>query len=466
MDVLSYQLEDADQFWDELNDISSWECRSNWTISQALRAYLRLAAMYMDQYLVSDEDLTKCIHELILSNVFARNRAYARRILISILTLEDELDIATKTLIGAVLLMDGRRHTSTLEMLEEEEASQKVIDTLWDDRHSSPRLHRLFLELLYEMCRVQKLRLSDLDTIREDFFDFLFMTVEKSGDDSDPYNLAVMKVLLALNEQYMIAELSAQEGQQSIVNKMFKVLKNRADQYRTFGENLVFLFNRGADVVLQLMMMKVFYLIFTTPETYEYIYLNDLKVLLSVIVRELNDLSCEEEKLRHTYLRILHPLLQNTQLKQEEYKRDQLVAVLESLASEDVSVGPLGEQDNTTQRLSRRCLGVPWLDYTTPVSTGVSTPILELTPATTISEPENSAGQNGPGGIAGATAGIITPVSSEPLPKKSTFLGLPKKKPPPRPSPRKLINLSIRNTSAYDVASVHDHHHSHHHNHH
>ena len=46
---------------------------------------------------------------------------------------------------------------------------------------------------------------------------------------------------------------------------------------------------------LQLLILKLLYLIFTTPETYEYFYNNDLRVLVDVFIRELHDLPDDAE---------------------------------------------------------------------------------------------------------------------------------------------------------------------------
>jgi Protein of unknown function (DUF2013) len=51
----------------------------------------------------------------------------------------------------------------------------------------------------------------------------------------------------------------------------------------------------AGDTSLQLLILKLLYLIFTTPETYEYFYNNDLRVLVDVFIRELYDLPDDAE---------------------------------------------------------------------------------------------------------------------------------------------------------------------------
>lgn len=128
----------------------------------------------------------------------------------------------------------------------------------------------------------------------------------------------------------------------------------------TFGENIILLLNRETETSLQLLILKLFYLLFTTHATYEYFYTNDLRVLLDVIIRNLLDLPNELDSLRHTYLRVLYPLLAHTQLNQPpHYKRDEIIKVLSILGcSANAHWEPA---DETTLRLVERVAKVPWL---------------------------------------------------------------------------------------------------------
>jgi len=128
----------------------------------------------------------------------------------------------------------------------------------------------------------------------------------------------------------------------------------------TFGENIILLLNRETETSLQLLILKLLYLLFTTKATHEYFYTNDLRVLLDVIIRNLLDLPNELVSLRHTYLRVLYPLLAYTQLNQPpHYKRDEIVKVLSILGS---SANAHWEPaDETTVRLVERVAKVAWL---------------------------------------------------------------------------------------------------------
>jgi Protein of unknown function (DUF2013) len=107
---------------------------------------------------------------------------------------------------------------------------------------------------------------------------------------------------------------------------------------------------------MQLLLLKILYLLFTTPGTQQYFYTNDLRVLVDVFLRELIDLPEESEALRHTYLRVLNPLLSNTQLQDMAYKRPQIRRTLQAL----VAHSHVREINPTTLWLVDRCLNSPW----------------------------------------------------------------------------------------------------------
>ena len=146
-----------------------------------------------------------------------------------------------------------------------------------------------------------------------------------------------------------------------VTNKVIKILSTHGSSYKTFGENIILLLNRESETSLQLLILKLLYLLFTTPSTYEYFYTNDLHVLLDIILRNLLDLPPSSTALRHTYLRVLYPLLAHTQLKNPpHYKRNELLRLL-VMMSEDGN-NHFGAVDETTKRLVGRCGRVAWLN--------------------------------------------------------------------------------------------------------
>jgi hypothetical protein len=163
----------------------------------------------------------------------------------------------------------------------------------------------------------------------------------------------------------------------SLTNRVIKVLSSHGSAYKTFGENMIYLLNREGETSSQLLILKLLYLLFTNPSTQEYFYTNDLHVLVDILIRNLLDLPADADplpsplteakhspstptSLRHTYLRVLHPLLAYTQLRLgPHYKRDQLRNALFLLA--DATHNHFSRPDETTVRLVGRCINVSWL---------------------------------------------------------------------------------------------------------
>jgi len=143
---------------------------------------------------------------------------------------------------------------------------------------------------------------------------------------------------------------------------------------------MIFMLNRAKhtpeDLCMQHLLLKILYMLFTTPGTSEYFYTNDLRVLVDVLLREVVDLDEENESLRHTYLRVLHPLLNKTQLRNIPYKRPQLVYALESLLGN----ARIRDVNPTTRRLVERCLGGDWcvqFNKSRDVDSGTTSPTSE-----------------------------------------------------------------------------------------
>ncbi|OTA99489.1 hypothetical protein M426DRAFT_325086 [Hypoxylon sp. CI-4A] len=357
-------IENEEHLWNEINRLVAIQCPADAheTIDDALRSWLYLASRYRDEFSQSEDDVANCSQSLLDGYLFHTDPDYVRTQLIYSLLQEDEPN--PLYVIANFLVLDGRAEEATFKRMIEEGCFHRLLELINGRQEDDPGLHRMLLDLMYEMSRIEQLRLEDLLHVDDGFVIYLFQLIEGFSDDvHDPYHYPIIRVLLVLNEQYMVASTSTNEPTSPtapLTNRVVKCLSLYGPYYRTFGENIILLLNRETETSLQLLILKLLYLLFTTKATYEYFYTNDLRVLLDVIIRNLLDLPNELMALRHTYLRVLYPLLSHTQLNQPpHYKKDEIQKLLRILAgSGNTHFAPV---DETTLRLVDRVAKVQWL---------------------------------------------------------------------------------------------------------
>lgn len=166
----------------EIQEILSTPCGSEDLIDNALRSYLGLTTKYKgtdihtdtdtsqltttDEYLHTTLSLTQCLYKLFTSNIFATHADYVRRQIIFGLLQED--DPKTLQLIVTILLFDGRQNETTLQMMNEVGVFPRLLELLQmrtsegDEEGNEEGLQRLLMDMLYEMSRIQRVRIEDL----------------------------------------------------------------------------------------------------------------------------------------------------------------------------------------------------------------------------------------------------------------------------------------------------------------
>ncbi|KAH8726637.1 hypothetical protein GQ44DRAFT_613418 [Phaeosphaeriaceae sp. PMI808] len=366
---VSYNLENEQQFWDEIDDIASTRCQEHEIIDECLRSFLNVTTSYKSEYLQTDYSVAKCIFRLLEGNLYIAHKDYVRRQIIYCVLQEE--DNPTLHVVAAFLLYDGRhsKDDAIFEMMHSESTFPRLVELVqMDSVQEDTKLHQMLLELTYESSRVQRLTPEDFMAVNDDFIIYLLDVIEGVSDDADdPYHYPVIRVLLVLNEQYLVASTNhQQDGRPGVTNRVIKAISTHGMTYKTFGCNLILLLNRESETSLQLLILKLLYLLFGNVSTAEYFYTNDLHVLVDVILRNLIDLphdSAAASALRHTYLRVLYPILTNSQIsKPPHYKRDDLLRLLHLLVTSGTHFAPV---DETTQRLVTRCTSVQWLQPAT-----------------------------------------------------------------------------------------------------
>ncbi|KAF9078354.1 hypothetical protein BDP27DRAFT_1412355 [Rhodocollybia butyracea] len=373
-----YLVDNAQQFWSELEDILTIPKHNIPTLEHldlTLRRSLGLCAAYHQQYLQSPLQLDHACAMLLDSELFQFHSERMNDIVTS--EAESNSNPHFQFIALHILLSFGRRKPDffrtrlrwkpLLPPLMDNVLLELDVEETYFHEAIEAKLRGLSVRLLYEMCRVQKMSLQDLNAWPDSFLDHLFDLVEETRHiQDDTFNYSVIKLLVALNEQFMVASLdpggnsSDENGKNRVLRLLIRRLGTGTSQ--TFAENMIFMLNRAQrtqeDLCMQLLVLKLLYLLFTTKGTEEYFYTNDLRVLVDVFLRELADLDegGDGEQLRHTYLRVLHPLLTKTQLRSTPYKRPQIRNMLESLVRDS----KVRQVNPTTKRLVERCLAGEW----------------------------------------------------------------------------------------------------------
>ncbi|KAF9935499.1 hypothetical protein BGZ67_003387 [Mortierella alpina] len=353
MDFVTYQFESPSQFFDELSDLLE-EGGFHESPEAQVNTFLSLLVQYQDEFLDPvGRDLEQSCYRLFDSDLFQNNTLSIAASIIdrAIQTThtstrrmgddgeDDSQDSHDMWITYNVLLYAGQELPKIYNWMLKSEFFAKLKYQILQTDHM--RLQPLAVNLMYEMCRVQSLKPCDLALADEDYLHYLLDLVERTRDDNDEQlNYGTIKLLLAFNEQYMLNSAACRAASNyTPSNLLLATLSDRPGASCTFGENLIFMLNRAEDTALQMLILKLLYLLFTSPKhtLNEFFYTNDLHVLVDVVLRELRNLPEEEESLRHAYLRVMGPLLTNTQLRSEQaiYKRAEILRCLGELGGGD-----------------------------------------------------------------------------------------------------------------------------------
>ncbi|KAG8806904.1 hypothetical protein FRC17_004735, partial [Serendipita sp. 399] len=347
-----YHIDNAPTFWAELEDVLAVDSKAQLSrIDNALKTFVLICSQYHQLYLQTSLQLEHACSLLLESEIFSWHSERLSEILMSVAA--NDTNPHCELIVHSTLLIYGRKNTAFMRSKQKWKSifpilMDHVLVEMDDDFGGNvdlgrgaattsgvgvpieARLRSLAIGILYEACRVQKFDTQELQMFNDNFIERLFDLVELTRNvDDESLNYSVIKLIVALNEQFMVAtSTDAQSGrrkkERTGSNRIIEVLIRRIHSSKTFGENIIFMLNRAndteEDLVMQLLLLKILYLLFTTPGTQRYFYTNDLRVLVDVFLRELVDLPEESEALRHTYLRVLNPLLTNTQLRETPYK--------------------------------------------------------------------------------------------------------------------------------------------------
>ncbi|GJJ75326.1 hypothetical protein EMPS_07684 [Entomortierella parvispora] len=353
MDFVTYQFESSAQFYAELSDLLE-EGGFHDNPESQVNTFISLIVQYQDEFLdgASGQDLAHCCYRLFDSDLFLNNTlSITSSIIDRAVQSPSEKDM---WITYHILLYAGKEFPKIYHWMLRSEYFAKLKYQIF--QFEASKMQILAINIMFEICRVQSLKPCDLVLIDEDFLHFLLDLVERTRTDADELlNYGTIKLLLAFNEQFMLHKAACQATVAARANSngsnerpytppiakvlhysgnpLLYALADRPGASTTFGENLIFMLNRAEEASLQMLILKLLYLLLTSTLSalQGFFYTNDLQVLVDVVIRELWDLPEEEESLRHAYLRVMGPLLTNTTLRSSTYKRAEIVRLLDEL---------------------------------------------------------------------------------------------------------------------------------------
>lgn len=189
-------VENEDQFWEEIEDISSTPCRTHDRIDDTLRTWIALITRYRKDYVHAEEHIIHCASTLLAGSLVSRHEDYVRRQLVYALLQEE--DPTTLHLIISFLLLSGQTNDACHHVLAEEGGFVRLVDLTRRGVDDECGLHRRMLILLYEMSRIQKIEWAQLTSVDDPFIVYLLGIIESlSGDVGDPWHGPVIRVLVS-----------------------------------------------------------------------------------------------------------------------------------------------------------------------------------------------------------------------------------------------------------------------------
>lgn len=369
MDEIVFPTEE--EFWTHIRNSIRPEIGVVWTeqnVNSLFVRFIKTVADHVHIYVNDDQDIYRCGLHLIHSELYESNRLFCIGKILSFLNVTI-LDINMKFVASYILLLDSKNDSSLLELVQELNGFEVLYNSLSECFGSLSILNKdtseigtiqtikqvctIQLDILFQLCKYLSIPSKDLLLIDAFFISYIFESLIVAYNEEDVFNAAKFKFILAVNEQFMIASRN-----DHIINKVFETLSTHKTS-SNFNECLLVYFNREDDKCLKIMISKILYLIFNDEKTQDMFYHNDLNVLVDVLIRELTDLSEDDESLRNTFLRVLYPILKNKQFQSTLYKKDELKNLLLDLSGDSNST--FWTQSDTTKRLASRCLNLDWI---------------------------------------------------------------------------------------------------------
>lgn len=199
------------------------------------------------------------------------------------------------------------------------------------------RLLSGMLSVITKYLQLVTLSEEQLEMINVKFLELLINDLEVEDIEINS-NFVELELILSVNEQYMAKYCQ----DSSVENKVFNVILRDHSLFDKMSGILLMNFNRIRSSLMKILSLKFLYLTFTTSLTCEFWYVNDLRVLMDIFLREIESLSISAEgPLVLTYLKVFLPMLMFTALKHNHYKEDHLLDCLQYMITCEDATEPI-----------------------------------------------------------------------------------------------------------------------------
>nr|CAG8516043.1 6615_t:CDS:2 [Entrophospora candida] len=243
-----YHLENSGQFWDKLDDILT-QGEHESLAKSSIDVYISFITNFQDSTMY--QMFPGIILERLINKSFKHDNN---------LSPSKELFILFN-----ILFFAGKENSQIFKMIRNKrpfDFINKLKNVIYYQKGEGKKLQLITIQLFFEICCVQPLSQTELDMIDEDLLNHLLDLVEITRDEEDEtFNYSIIHLI---EEEFLN------------LNTVVTILSKRIGTSNTFGENIIFMLNRSAKPHIQMLILKLLFEIFTTPETFEYFYTNDL----------------------------------------------------------------------------------------------------------------------------------------------------------------------------------------------
>lgn len=340
LEPLTLVLLIMDDLWASLQDLAGAETATILEVGELIDLFIDMVSDSW-QWL-SAHDRNECAQILLSANAVKNNHQFAARRLLTMLATANRKPADYASFLATIIRADP----VAVDMLPTT-GFEHVVSIIWFYRYTEETLVESYMNLLSTVLARHDVSWENLDVIDHNFVYFTFQKADEFSYEHGP-GLACYRVIASLNHQYLNYPVRE--------NLVLKVLGEDLHKFRSIGSGVIWHLNRPSSVATQILNCKLLYGILGSCDLF---YLNDLRVLIDILVRELLDMNDDLKTLRELYLMTLWKVIDNSAFESEPYKRSAIVQVLRVCLNDT--------DDENVVNLVHECLSVRWLGWSADV---------------------------------------------------------------------------------------------------